>query len=349
MTILRFCLLLCFLVYISTSISPKYGVLFAFLSWSMPFWVVLQASLFVVSVCFYKLPITDWLLNVLALFLFTPFVLATYNFWGNNKLLASPPIGAFSVLSYNVSVFNSYTNLETKKPHSSKNMRKWITENEATVQCLQEFYHVNGSPDFDMVKQLATQRGYAYHIGKTNLLNSPTGYFGLIILSKLPIIQRGELPFAHQEAYYQRGIWIDVLRGQDTVRIINVHLASVALNSEQDWYSVGKALANGFMNRAKQVECLTKFIADTPHKTILVGDFNDLPYSYSYQAIKRQLYNAFEMRGAGFGFTHEGFHSLPPILRIDNQFYGKGLACLAYQTCYEQRDSDHTPIIGMYK
>lgn len=340
-----------FLGYCSSGISPRYGVFWAFLSWTIPVWAVLQASCFVFFVgklFFASLPPARFTqigatLSGLACLLFLPFGWATYRPWGNNTLPTDSAGKAFRVLSYNVHVFNSYPILQARNPHASTRMRAWVGKHTADIQCLQEFYHVTGSPEFDMIQQLATARGYDFHIGNAKALHTPTGYFGLVILSKFPIVRRGELPFPKRESDYQACIWADVVRGKDTIRIINVHLESFILSGSLDIEEVLPALATGFSERAKQVEMLTDFIAQTPYKNIVTGDFNDLPYSYSYQALKRQLYNAFETRGAGFGTTHASLGDLPRI-RIDHIFYGKGLSCLAYCTHHAQTDSDHTPI-----
>ncbi len=345
-------LFMCLLAYLSSGISPSYGVFWAFLSWTIPVLGIWQASIFcVVLFVVYKQgrQVGKLLLSGLACLLFLPFLLATYNPFGNNQLPEKLANNAFSVLSYNVRVFNSYADLEAEKPNSAAHIRAWVAKNEATIQCLQEFYHVKDSPAQDMIQALATKRGYYFHAGLPHLLDTPTGYFGLIILSKYPIIKRGELPFELRNSNYQAGIWADVLRGKDTIRIVNVHLESIVLHGEQSWSAIAASLSYSFSKRATQIKQLTDFVKKTRHKIILVGDFNDLPYSYTYQALKRQLYNAFEVCGAGFGFTHQGVGKFPNWLRIDNQFYGNGLTCLAYQTVHQQQDSDHLPIIAVYK
>jgi len=61
-------------------------------------------------------------------------------------------------------------------------------------------------------------------------------------------------------------------------------------------------------DRRVQIEKLKAFIQRSPHPVICVGDFNDLPYSYAYQALKKDLHNTFEEAGSGFGFTRHGRH-----------------------------------------
>lgn len=332
------------MAYLSSGISPSYGIFWAFLSWTIPFWIVVQIVLCCVTSSKYRLL---QIIQFILLVLYLPFLWATYQPFGTNTLPTQTSSKAFSVLSYNVHVFNSYPILQQQKPHAAKEMRAWVTNNQAEIQCFQEFFNANASPEFDMIRQLAINRNYHYHASSGDL-EAKNGYFGLIILSKFPIVRRGELPFEKRESNYQACIWADILHGKDTIRIINVHLESFILSGALDIQEILPALAKGFTKRAKQIELLTHFLAKTPYKTILTGDFNDLPYSYSYQALKRYLYNAFESCGAGFGTTHASVGNLPRI-HIDNQFYGKGLKCTGFRTFYEQTSSDHAPIQASYE
>lgn len=344
-----------FLAYLSSGISPVYGVFWAFLSWSIPFWGILQLILFVGLLL--RLPYTQdrkyarksCLLVGFLNILYLPFGWATYQPFGTNTLPTHLPKEAFSVLSYNVRVFNSYSLLEAEKPNSSHTLPAWAGRQDATIQCLQEFYHLEGSPKFDMIRKLGLARGYHYHTGAPENITDSTGFFGLAIFSKLPIVRKGELPFKLPHKDYRLAIWADVLHEHDTIRILNVHLEPFVLNGSTNLAYLLPALARGFAERAKQTMHICNFIAQTPHKIIVAGDFNDLPYSYTYQAIKRQLSNAFEAKGAGLGFTHRGIRGMGVGLRIDNQFYSQGLTCLAYHTYHEQTDSDHLPILGIYK
>ena len=59
-------------------------------------------------------------------------------------------------------------------------------------------------------------------------------------------------------------------------------------------------------------------IERSPYPVILCGDFNEVPYGYAYGRVRKQLRNAFENSGTGFGFT---YNKAPRYIRIDNQFY----------------------------
>jgi len=91
---------------------------------------------------------------------------------------------------------------------------------------------------------------------------------------------------------------------------------------------------------------LIEFVEASPHPVICAGDFNELPYSFSYQMLKRHLRNSFEESGRGFGFTYNG--NTLSMLRIDNQFYSAPLRSVDFQTVDSVKFSDHFPLKGSY-
>jgi endonuclease/exonuclease/phosphatase family metal-dependent hydrolase len=78
---------------------------------------------------------------------------------------------------------------------------------------------------------------------------------------------------------------------------------------------------------------------------ILTGDLNDMPYSYSYQKLKKYLHSSFENGGRGFGFT---FNGRMFFLRIDNQFYSEGVTLNEFETHRNVKYTDHFPISADY-
>ena len=101
----------------------------------------------------------------------------------------------------------------------------------------------------------------------------------------------------------------------------------------------------GFIQRSKQIKTIKEHIMACPYRVIVCGDFNDLPYSYAYHQLKDILNNTFTKTGRGFGFTYNG---KLPFLRIDNQFYSKGIQAVSFQTVKSMKYSDHFPIVGTY-
>jgi endonuclease/exonuclease/phosphatase (EEP) superfamily protein YafD len=78
---------------------------------------------------------------------------------------------------------------------------------------------------------------------------------------------------------------------------------------------------------------------------ILVGDFNDVPYSYTYFTLRNIMDNGFEKAGKGFGFT---YNKVLFFLRIDNIFYDQDLGILDFKTHSEVDYSDHYPVSAVF-
>ena len=253
-----------------------------------------------------------------------------------------------SVLSYNVRVFNVYGHLNDNF-ESSRQMIRWVQEHPADIKCLQEFYNHNESDLFNTINAIGDRQNYYHYFQKGS-----NERFGLAIFSRYPIVNKGLLGADPRK--FNNTIYIDILIGEDTVRVYNMHLESMSIDEEalvnpdpdnldKDLQSLGRKLKNGFKKRADQVDLLVQHIQECPYPVVLAGDMNDVPYSYSYRCIKKVLSNAFEKTGNGFGTSYNG---KLPFLRIDNQFYSQSLRATNFMTHDQVPYSDHFPITAGY-
>lgn len=259
---------------------------------------------------------------------------------------APPDSSSFSVLNYNVRVFNIYTHLRATHPDRSS-MLDWLVQQEADVKCLQEFYNDDRSSDFNTTRTLLEGGKYHSFVCPT-LVNSTGAQFGLAIFSRFPILQRGEV--AAKDDSMQYAIFADLETPSGAVRVYNVHLRSMSidentLGDQEEYPLIARKLKNGFMIRARQVNSLLDHIQQSPHPVVVSGDFNDLPYSYSYFSLRDRLNNAFEKAGHGFDFSYNGKLF---FLRIDNQFFSDALRVCRFVTYQDVRFSDHYPIKAEY-
>lgn len=258
---------------------------------------------------------------------------------------------ALNVLSYNVRVFNVYSHLNTGFV-SSRQTLNWVLQRDDDIKCLQEFYVQPGHEIFGSLKAISQKNPYYYF--EPTFANSAGAQFGMAIFSKYPMIHRGSLQ-ANQGSN-NRILYADVVRGEDTVRIYNVHLQSMSIdeqqlansNSEnlsQNLRQLLSQLKHGFIQRAAQIDNLCEHLDRSPYPVILTGDLNDVPYSYSYQKLKKYLHSSFENGGRGFGFT---FNGKLFFLRIDNQFYSEGITLGKFETHRTVKYTDHFPISAEY-
>ena len=256
-----------------------------------------------------------------------------------------------SVLSYNVRVFNVYNHLNTNLIES-KNTIDWVLSRNDDIKCLQEFYVKPGDETFNTIKAIRRKNAF-YHFEPT-ITNNDGAQFGMAIFSKYPIIHQGALQ--GHEGSLNNVLFADIVKGTDTFRIYNVHLESMSIdekrlaNTNRDNVSRNlrqllSQLKHGFIQRAIQIDNLCQHLSRSPYPVILAGDLNDIPYSYSYQRLKKYLHSSFENGGEGFGFT---FNGRLFFLRIDNQFYSEGVNLGNFQTHRQVRHTDHFPITANY-
>ncbi len=260
-----------------------------------------------------------------------------------------------NVLSYNVRIFNTYAHLHDKKHTNSKNMIRWVAQNPADVYCLQEFYNEPQSQIYNSVQKIVKKYGKHYFISNT-LINRVNGQFGMAIISKYPILNKGTIKF--EKLTQNHAMFADLKVNRDTVRVYNFHLQSMSIEERdlintyreqslfgKDLRKVLSRLKGGFIKRSYQVNTLYDHLKESPYPVIVCGDLNDVPYSYTYQKLNRTLINAQTTAGSGIGGTYNG---ILPFLRIDNQFFSPDLEVHNFKVHREITFSDHFPLSATY-
>ena len=96
--------------------------------------------------------------------------------------------------------------------------------------------------------------------------------------------------------------------------------------------------------RPKQVAEVMRGVDNAPVQSLVLGDFNDSPLSYTYFRLLRGRHDSFVKAGKGFGAT---YRSLWPLLRIDYILYPFELEAVSY-TIPHVKYSDHYPVIATY-
>jgi endonuclease/exonuclease/phosphatase family metal-dependent hydrolase len=260
-----------------------------------------------------------------------------------------------TVLNYNIGGFQARPHLGKNADSARYALRNWILENGTDIQCYQEFINMPWNPAFDLLTSLDSARiNYYYSRGRAKDVDVFSSR-GTLIVSRYPIVASGDVLASVNG--FNRIAYADITIGPDTIRIINVHLESMGIsmlirpsNSISEVRSttrvVLRKLKAGVFERSRQVRSLVEFIEASPHPVICVGDFNELPYSSSYQYLRRHLNNSFEQVGSGFGFTYNG--GTLKALRIDNQFFTRGIRAVSCHTLNTIDLSDHFPVVGSY-
>lgn len=267
---------------------------------------------------------------------------------------------SFSVLSYNTTFFKSsdYKNKLGSKSDTASDSYKiiqWIQKNDADVKCFQEYYQKDSTEMFSTLDSISENGEYDYYFS-SKTIGPENSEVGIAIFSRFPIINSGEVLF--KQGSVNRAAFADITIFGDTIRFINAHLQSMSLSphnplaskslsdTKENLRTVYNKFTKGLLDRSFQAEVIKELIHQSPYKVILVGDFNQTPYSFVYNSFKDIMNNAFEKAGNGFGFTYRG--STLFFLRIDNQFFDPELKVVDFKTYSNITYSDHYPIEATY-
>lgn len=265
--------------------------------------------------------------------------------------------GSIRVMSWNVEQFNILHHKD--HPEIKQEMFDLINKYNPDIACFQEVVagdkkkSINYFPDIKKALRFVDYF-YSYSIKDDFDQNH---HFGRIIFSKLPIINKQTL-VNYPNNYNTTFQYIDVLSGNDTIRVFNIHLQSLKFTKENRNYldnpglnsdsniteskSVISKIKTGFLKRSVQANFIKDEIDHSPYPVIICGDFNDVPNSYAYETIGSGLQNAFVEKGFGIART---FSTISPTLRIDNIFADKDFTITQF-TRVNKLLSDHFPIIA---
>ena len=341
-----------FIIYSLGSIPPSGRFNLWLISFAIPFALAFNIVLLLAGVLLRKRSSVFLLLALLWGGNYFVSTIGIRSFFRNND----PEGTSFSVLNYNLSAFNTGggdggdENAESRRAR----MTEWVMGAPADIKCFQEFPHHPDRDGIDLLKAFRDGGSDHYYSASTNRWDSSR--FGTLIVSRFPIIRSGDIMASSNK--YNRITYADVAIGPDTIRIINVHLQSMQIRDFHPGYAesmedgtrkmrvVLQKLKSGVFERSKQIRQLIRFVDESPYAVVCAGDFNELPYSYSYQLLRKHLNNSFEMAGRGFGFTYNG--NTLGMLRIDNQFYSSPLKPVTLHTLDTVGYTDHFPIWGTY-
>jgi endonuclease/exonuclease/phosphatase family metal-dependent hydrolase len=299
--------------YVAWFINPKHLAWAELAALSVPGLMIVNVVFVLIWLVFYRryavlslvvLALSWWHINTL------------YGFGGKTESGTE----TMRVMSYNVRNFR-YT-WPGKIAKDNPGMVAITDSIKPDILCMQEYLGaVRAVPNFKM--------RYKYIPKKSGIT--------LAIYSNYPIISKGEVPFGVSGGGYNTFIYADVLRGNDTLRIINVHLMSIRLDEKdfesfteidiekldeerlaQSGKSIVKRLRNAAPIRGVQASAVASFIALSPHPVILCGDLNATPTTYAYRQLTKNLKDTFRQAGSGFGTTHPKFAKYHLPLRIDH-------------------------------
>ena len=296
------------------------------------------------------------LISLLAIAFCWRAVLNIFPFHLSEKFKMEKASASIRIMSWNVEHFDI---LEHKTHPEKKNqMIDLIKQYQPDVACFQEMVGGDDDGSINYLGDFKRELNFtAYHYSYQPKIDfDQDHHFGIITFSKYPIINKktiSEPPHDYNSIFQ----YVDIVAGNDTVRVFNIHLQSLKFSRDNLKYiddpdinsnktiseskSILSKLKRGFIKRSSQSERVKEEIDNSPYPVIVCGDFNDVPNSYAYCKIGDGLQDAFVERGIGFGRTFSG---ISPTLRIDNIFADKRFTIEQF-TRFSKKLSDHFPII----
>jgi endonuclease/exonuclease/phosphatase family metal-dependent hydrolase len=293
-----------------------------------------------------------WLLSLIIILL--GFTNLKNNFQLSIRDNHTKPDSSIKIISYNVQLFAT-----DEKGRDSTDLKNRIVQllkaEAANIICLQEYHSMDRNvytPLIDMSNSLLKNSYYyeSYFNPRFDQLS------GLVIFSKYKAVNKGKLKFPGSRTY---GIYTDLMILGDTVRVFNIHLASIRLQTsdidfvmkpdfkDQESFknrsaSIYTKLSTAFVLREQQMKKVLEEINHCRYPVILCGDFNDTPSSYVYSILGKYLTDSFIKKGNKLGSTYAGNI---PLLRIDYIFTSRHFIV----NYFERRKvgySDHFPVIS---
>lgn len=249
------------------------------------------------------------------------------------------------VLSYNIGFsYPLRSGSKEAKVHNKEELKSFfLAQDDVDVFCLQE----SSSYSREILKNSFSEF-YTHEVDRR----------GTFIFSRYPIIRHGEISFGTST---NSCLWADINLKDDTIRIYNMHLQSnqvsldavkiidnVNLQEKKTWDGI-RGILRKYRNtsrvRARQSQKVAEHAASSIHPTIICGDGNDPPTSYTYSRLYDDFQDSFIESGSGIGTTYAG---KIPMLRIDYIFVDDQFEVNSFDVL-PKTFSDHYAVKGGYR
>ena len=219
------------------------------------------------------------------------------------------------------------------------------------IFCIQEYEDVSG----DKKNSNKYKEYFPYMV---------MGQKDMVIYSRYPIKESKNLSFGDMEmaegltkTTNNSAMWANIDVKGKVIKVINAHLETTGFN--RTLHQAGKMIkqgrkmennrlveaiygnyTHGMTIRAGQARLVANEIATSKVPCIVCGDFNDVPYSYTYNTMLGNLVDGFKECGSGFMYT---FREPKKPFRIDYIFHDESMEGITYYT-KEITYSDHLPV-----
>ncbi len=320
------------------SLNPTQWWWVGFIGLTYPF-ILLTLVIATIAMLFYKPKLS--IAGILAIIVSYQDVNALVAFNMPREFKIEKDSGQTRIMTWNVRRFALYYNYHFDRVRNNlDSIMLEVNHYSPDILCLQEFYTSHGKNN-NNIEQLKKGCGFPYHAFSGNDSNSIRDQSGTIIFSKYPIIQTYKYKLPKEiSSSSERPVFADLLINNDTIRVGTVHMESYGFlgrdyadlsrikNQEDTGLHASKKIfwkmRYAFSQRGKQVDIMREKIEESTHPTIVCGDLNDVPNSYAYFRVRKNMKDAFLEKGSGLGKSYFSGQSRSlawlPTLRIDYIF-----------------------------
>lgn len=332
----------------SVYISPVHFKWIGVLGLAFPLFLAGTVAMFFINLLF--APRRCWipLLGLLACF----GSIRTYVPFNPFRSAVTPDSTDLRVVSYNTHFFNF------EDDPSYEEITRYLRDLHAEVICFQE-----GPADSVANAHIRAQ-----------FAGSPTPHYDYYDAGGVALGMISAYPILRSEQLYTvagngiRAYWLQLPQG-DTLLVVNAHLRSnlITPDERKEYHTLVKdteargedavvntstrlatKIAGSSKTRAEMADSLALFLAKHPdHPTIVCGDFNETPISYSrYRMVRGGLTDAFRTAANGIG---RSFNRDAMWVRIDHMFCSSHFDVLTSRIDHQAHYSDHYPIISTFR
>lgn len=264
---------------------------------------------------------------------------------------------SFKIMTWNVHAMGIFNHPNEKK--HARGIMDLIHKESPDILCLPEYSVPTNLAVPDHTKKIMSENGYTTY--RFNMENGygPHIWIGSAVFSRFPLVDY---------EVYTLNPYISLLQcdfrlpHSEIIRVCILHLQSFGL-TDADKAIIEEVKKNkvqkiktsrsfawkfneAYRERAMEAKLAIEIIKDSPYPLIICGDFNDLPFSYTYALFDKTYTDAFTLMGRGFGRT---YNQIIPTLRIDHIFFNEGsLRLKAFKSPFSPF-SDHSPVIAHFE
>lgn len=335
------------------NVSPDSSALFPFISLLLPGLLLINLAVAIYWTVRWRYWVFIPLISILVNWQYMSCIFQFPLFTSSSQPMVNIPAytpGILTVATYNVDSFR-----RESSGYTCKNIAGFMKDISADILCFQEF-GINSYFNMDSLKIAFAEWPYSYVPAAPNGEN----LLQLAVFSRYPISNEQLITYPESN---NCSLWCDIEINGRIIRLFNNHLQTTEVTRNRNklvkelqkddterttraLFRLAESLDNNFRKRAAQANVIGQLIATSPHSTLVCGDFNSLPSSYTYDKMKGgKLKDGFQTCGHGYMYTFRYFKHL---LRIDYIFHSPELQGEDFFSPNIDF-SDHNPVVMRMK